>query len=84
MPGVDGAAARPYFGATNLATMAGEILERFDGREIDLYDSADDSSGEPVDELKRLQNVERTYGPSLEGTRSSEKGHVDRAVPAII
>ena len=64
--------------------MAGEILERFNSREIELYQSDDDDSGQLIDDLRRLQIVERSYGPKLEGTRSNEKGHVDRAVALAI
>jgi hypothetical protein len=68
----------------NLATMAGEILERFNSREIDLYDNPADDSGQLIDDLRRLQIVERSYGLKLEGTRSSDRGHVDRAVALAI
>lgn len=67
------------FAGANLNTMASAMLEAFRSARIDLYDDPP-----LIDDLKRLNIVERSFGMKLEAPADTTRGHCDRAFALAI
>lgn len=67
------------FSGANLNAMATALLEVFRGGTIDLFNDA-----QLIDDLKRLNIVERQFGMKLEAPADTTRGHCDRALALAI
>lgn len=67
------------FAGSNLNKMASAMLEAFRGGAINLYDDPP-----LIDDLKRLNIVERQFGMKLEAPADTTRGHCDRAFALAI
>lgn len=67
-----------FASGNNLNIMARDLIQAFKGRRLHLYPEAD-----LIDDLFRLNLVERRYGYKLEAV-SDQRGHADRAIALAI